>query len=76
MLKLQIRKRVNRRIKADISLTEKTENIHPHHLSKVHRDRKMDKDKKSRNQGESQRSLKIRIITKREGWIKYVVELK
>lgn len=44
MLKLQIRKRVNRRIKADISLTEKTENIHPHHLSKVHRDRKMDKD--------------------------------
>lgn len=44
MLKLQIRKRVNRRIKADISLTEKTENIHLHHLSKVHRDRKMDKD--------------------------------
>lgn len=41
MLKLQIRKRVNRRIKADISLTEKTENIHP---QVVHRDRKMDKD--------------------------------
>lgn len=45
MLKLQIKKqRVNRRIKVDIiNPPRKTANIHPHHLSNVHQDRKLDK---------------------------------